>query len=102
MEVISFRTFVEADNWSISVEEVGGLLEHEIIGNYENGYKKYRVTFHAPRNQRSWKKGDFEEDVVYVISDSPHTAKKIAQEWIAVRLDPREADSRPRRVPKSN
>ena len=102
METLSFRQFLD-DESLISVEEItGNLFEHEIVGQYRVGYKKFRVTFHAPKNQRGWKKGDFEEDTVYVISDSPHTAKKMAQDWITNRLDPRENDEKPKRVPKSN
>jgi hypothetical protein len=97
-----FRSFIETTYWDITVEEVGNLFENEIVGNYEPGSKKYRVSFHAPKNMRAWKTGDFTEDIVYVISDNAHTAKKIAQEWIAGRLDPRENDERPKRVPKSN
>lgn len=99
---MSFRAFL-GDDPIITVEEVtGGLVENEIVGNYGPGTKKYRVSFHAPKNQRAWKKGDFSEDIVYVISDSPHTAKRMAQDWIGQRLDPRENDDKPRRVPKSN
>lgn len=99
---MSFRSFLEAGPLDITVEEIGPIQEHAILGNYEDGYKKYRVTFHAPKNQRNWKTGDFSEDVVYVIADSPHTAKKMAQDWIGQRLDPREDQEKPRRVPKTN
>ncbi len=98
----SFRSFIESTQYSITVEEIGNLFENEIVGNYSQGDKKYRVTFHAPKNQRQWKTGNFEQDIVYVISDSPHTAKRIAQDWISKRLDPKENQERPKRVPKSN
>lgn len=97
-----FRDFITASQWDITVEEVGSLFENEIVGNYAPGTKKYRVTFHAPKNMRAWKTGDFTEDIVYVIADNAHTAKKVAQDWIARRLDPREDHERPKRVAKSN
>ena len=98
---MSFRRFIEAEPYQITVEEVGPLFEM-VVGQYQPGFKKYRVSFHAPKNQRQWKSGDFAEDVVYVISDSPHAAKRMAQDWIAARLDPREEHEIPRRVPKTN
>lgn len=102
MEDFSFRSFFEEAQFEITVEEVGNLFENEILGNFTPDSKKYRVTFHAPKNMRAWKKGDFEQDIVYIISDSPHTAKRVAQDWIGRRLDPREDQARPKRVPKNN
>ena len=102
MRTISFKEFLGEDP-IITIEEIiDGLIENEIIGNYSLGTKKYRVTFQSPKSQRAWRSGDFSEDIVYVICDSPHIAKRIAQDWIARKLDPRENDELSRKVPKNN
>lgn len=101
MEVLSFRQFIDSQP-EITVEVMGSLLEHEMLGGYAKGFNKYRVTFQAPKNQRAWKTGDFTQDIVYVVSDSPHRAKRMAEDWLIEKLNPKENDTQSKRVPRDN
>jgi len=101
MEVISFRQFIDSQP-EITVEIIGPFHEHSVLGGYAPGFNKYRVTFQAPKNQRAHKVGDFTQDIVYVVADSTHTAKRMAQNWIINRLDPKENEERPKRVTPRN